>query len=576
LSLYRPFDLGLRFFVFRPIFGWNRLGDMMTYVKQKTQPIGWWSSNGTPPITDLSRFREAVWKLNQPVTIVDQGGVLSVSQGGRLSLGGPDPLGGALPIVGYAPAVRLEALGDPGFCEDHGVRFPYVTGAMANGIASEEIVIAMSRAGMLGFFGAAGLRPERVSAAIDRIQAALGDKPYGFNLIHSPSEPELEAAVVRLYLKRGIRLVEASAYLALTLPVVRYRVSGIHRDDQGKVITPNRIIAKVSRVEVATHFLSPPPDKLLSQLVELGEITEAQARMAREIPVAQDLTAEADSGGHTDNRPALALLPAMMSLRDRLQAQHQYRHPLRVGAAGGISTPASAAAAFAMGAAYILTGSVNQACVESGSCDSVRKLLAQAEQADVAMAPAADMFEMGVKVQVLKRGTMFAMRAGKLYDLYRRCASLDDLTPAEREMLEKQYFRATLAATWESTKDFFRQADPSQIDRAERDPKHKLALVFRSYLGQSSRWANAGEPTRAMDYQIWCGPAMGAFNEWVKGTFLERPENRRVVVVGLNILYGAAVMLRVNVIKNQGIRVLPELSRPVPCELARLNEMIYQ
>jgi hypothetical protein len=35
-------------------------------------------------------------------------------------------------------------------------------------------------------------------------------------------------------------------------------------------------------------------------------------------------------------------------------------------------------------------------------------------------------------------------------------------------------------------------------------------------------------------------------------------------------------MLRVNVIKNQGIRVLPELSRPVPCELARLNEMIYQ
>ena len=55
-----------------------------------------------------------------------------------------------------------------------------------------------------------------------------------------------------------------------------------------------------------------------------------------------------------------------------------------------------------------------QACVESGSCEVVRRLLAQVEQADTAMAPAADMVEMGVKVQVLKRGTMFPMRAAKL------------------------------------------------------------------------------------------------------------------------------------------------------------------
>ena len=68
-----------------------------------------------------------------------------------------------------------------------------------------------------------------------------------------------------------------------------------------------------------------------------------------------------------------------------------------------------------MGAAYVVTGSVNQACVESGTSPAVRQMLAEAEQADVAMAPAADMFEMGVKVQVLKRGTMFAMRAAKLY-----------------------------------------------------------------------------------------------------------------------------------------------------------------
>ena len=118
--------------------------------------------------------------------------------------------------------------------------------------------------------------------------------------------------------------------------------------------------------------------------------------------MADDVTAEADSGGHTDNQPAIVLLPTMITLLEQMQAQHAYKSPPRVGAAGGISTPWSAAAAFAMGAAYVVTGSVNQSCVEAGTSDAVRRMLAQAQQADIAMAPAADMFEMGVKVQVLE------------------------------------------------------------------------------------------------------------------------------------------------------------------------------
>ena len=73
-----------------------------------------------------------------------------------------------------------------------------------------------------------------------------------------------------------------------------------------------------------------------------------------------------------------------------------------------------------MGAAYVVTGSVNQACVESGASEHTKNLLAHADMADVMMAPAADMFEMGVKVQVLKKGTLFPMRAQKLYELYHR------------------------------------------------------------------------------------------------------------------------------------------------------------
>ena len=256
----------------------------------------------------------------------------------------------------------------------------------------------------------------------------------------------------------------------------------------------------------------------------------------------------------------------MLTLRDRLQAQYDYDRALRVGAAGGISTPWAAASALAMGASYLVTGSVNQSCVEAGTSPQVRQMLAQAQQADIAMAPAADMFEMGVKVQVLKRGTMFAMRAAKLYELYRNHQSLDQIPGPDRAMLEKTLFRASLTEIWEQTRSYFAHRDPAQIERGERDPKHKMALVFRWYLGQSSRWANVGEPGRSMDYQIWCGPAMAAFNDWVRGSFLEQPEHRSAVTVALNILHGAAVLTRTRMLSTQGLTLPPGMPRLAPVD----------
>ncbi len=467
--------------------------------------------------------------------------------------------------------VRPEDLGDPAFRAAHGLKYAYATGAMANGIASVEIVEAMGRAGMLGFFGAAGLSPSVVEAAIERLQKELGDIPHGVNLIHSPNEPELESTLADMYLSKKVRLVEASAYLDLTLPIVRYRLAGLKRGPSGEALAMNRVIAKVSRVEVASKFMSPAPEAMVRELVAQGVLTEEQAALARELPVACDVTAEADSGGHTDNRPLVTLLPTLIALRDRLQDQFGFREAPRVGAAGGIATPQSAAAAYLMGAAYVVTGSVNQACVESGSSDIVRGMLAAAGQADTAMAPAADMFEMGVKVQILKRGTMFAMRAAKLYEVYRACDSFESIPPATKAQLERDLFRAPLETIWAQTREFFLKRDPKQVERADADPKHKMALVFRWYLGLASRWANAGEPSRQVDYQVWCGPAMGAFNEWAKGSFLEDPKERRVVVVAHNILAGAAQLTRAHFLRLSGRPCPPELSRYSPKRLEELS-----
>jgi PfaD family protein len=190
------------------------------------------------------------------------------------------------------------------------------------------------------------------------------------------------------------------------------------------------------------------------------------------------------------------------------------------------------------------------------------------------MAPSGDMFEMGVKVQVLKRGTMFSMRAAKLYELYRAHGSIDELPADEREKLEKSVFRKNLDLVWEETRSYFTQRDPRQLARAEHDPKYKLALVFRWYLGQSPVWANRGEPDRKLDYQVWCGPAMGAFNEWVKGSFLDAPEQRRVATVAWNILFGAAVLMRAGQLKLQGVRFEDETALAVPLEIEQIKEFL--
>jgi PfaD family protein len=538
-------------------------------------PHGCWYPGGAAPEPLDSALPGALRDVGRPLYVVREGERLGVSLSGSAAVGDcPGAAPGGLPLLAYAPPLNPRMLGDPGFKQDHGLRYAYVAGEMANGITSVRMVTEAGKSGMLGFFGAAGLNLPEVEAAIDRLQGETPAIAFGVNLIHSPGNPELENALVDLFLRRDCRLISASAFLDLTLPLVRYRVSGIHRDADGSIVCPNKVIGKVSRVEVARKLLAPPTGKLLSRLVAQGAITAAQAALAESVPVAEDLTAEADSGGHTDNRPAITLLPTMLALRDELAARHRYARPPRVGLGGGIATPESTAAAFALGAAYVVTGSINQSCVEAGTSEAVCTMLAEAGQADVTMAPSADMFELGVKVQVLKRGTMFPHRAAKLYELYTAHEAWGQVPAAQRALLERDFLRCSFETAWEDTRRFFLERDPRQVARAETDPKHKMALVFRSYLGRSSVWAITGEPDRRIDYQIWCGPAMGAFNQWVKGSFLENPKSRRTVTVALNLLFGAAVATRANWLRAQGIPVPNSASGFKPLELRELQRLL--
>lgn len=522
-------------------------------------PLRFWDTPGSPVrfrgpqlCAILSRIRDTTYVVTDP-----DSGAIGLAVDGTISA--DEVSGHPYDVIGILPPLYPEWLGDRSFTAVHDVRFPYAVGEMATGIATSAMVIAAANSGLLGFFGSAGLSLELVEKSLVEIAAALdpAGQSWGTNLIHSIDDAAMEDAVVDLYLRRGVTRVSASAFMALSPAIVRFSASGLHVDQAGTISRRHFVFAKISRPEVAAQFLSPAPAEMLATLVRQRALTEDEARLAARVPVAEDITVEADSGGHTDNRPLVSLLPVILALRDEMAARHQYERPIRVGAAGGLGTPTAVASAFSLGAAYVMTGSINQSAVEAGTSDAVKEMLARAELADVIMAPAADMFELGVKVQVLKRGTMFAVRAARLYEAFTEFSGLDEIPSEVARQLEQEIFRASFDEIWSECVKFWSVRDPAQLARAERNPKHKMALVFRWYLGNGSRWAMSGVPDRRMDYQIWCGPAMGAFNAWTKGSFLAERANRTVGQIAANLLEGAAVVTRAQQVRTYGVAVSP-------------------
>ena len=507
--------------------------------------------------------RESLSALHEPCHIV--------AVGDRVSITSTIPAGAH--VLAVLPPCVPQALGSATFRSAHRVKLAYVAGGMARGIASARLVTAMADAGLLAAFGAGGLPLAEVEHAAAELSRATGSSSFLMNLLHAPHDPEHEQKTVDIYLRHGVRAIEASAFMDLTPALVRYRVSGLSRRGQGIAVS-HRVMAKVSRLEVGGKFLSPPPPDVVSALVDSGAVTAEQAALSRHVPMADDITVEADSGGHTDGRPLPALLPLFLEERHRVTRACQHAGAVRIGAAGGIGTPYAAAAAFALGADYVVTGSINQLSNEAAVSDRAKELLRAATPTDFAMAPAADMFEAGAHVQVLKRGTLFPQKARRLRELFNRYKGLDDMLPDERDWLEKQVLQRPIDEAWEDVVDYLTRNQPAALTRANSDPHAKMALLFRWYLGLSSRWAQDGDPGRVADYQLWAGPALGAFNAWVSTAGLTHLQRPSAVDTAAAIMWGAAYLSRINHLRTLGFKVPAEaaVTRPVPDALRRIAQ----
>ncbi len=447
-----------------------------------------------------------------------------------------------------ATTPQAQSLGNKAFRARYGLKYAYVAGAMYRGIASTALVVRMSQAGLIAYLGTGGLTLKVIEKAIQTIQSPLSSAgAYGLNLLANYVEPALERSTVDLYLKYGVCNIEAAAFMEMTPALVLFRIKGLRRSSNGGIHCAHRILAKVSRQEVAQAFMSPAPAHLVEALRKEGSITAEQAALAQQVPMSHDICVEADSGGHTDGGIPTILLPAMQQLRHALAKQYNYQEPLCVGLAGGIGTPAAAAAAFAMGADFILTGSINQCTVESGAAPAVKTLLQQAGIHDMAYAPAGDMFEMGSRIQVLKKSLLFPMRANKLFALYSHYESLDDIPATLKAQLERSYFKRSLAQVWEEVQRHLHSRDRTHdLVKAQTNAKYRMALVFRWYFAYTTQLAFSGSTDDMANYQVHTGPALGAFNQWVKGTPMESWERRHVDEIAIQLLNAAADQLRIS------------------------------
>ncbi len=462
----------------------------------------------------------------------------------RVSWSGGPNLDALIPLEPEA-AEPAALPGAASFRARYGLRDAYAAGPLAYGVSGPAMVGALARGGLLGFLGTTGLDLETIRADIATLASQGPGLRAGIALPQHGEDRRQQEEVLSLARLLDLRCALTWATAPPSPELVRFKVAGLTRGPDGQIRSRNRLIVALTNLDSAEPWMSPPPGELLEALHTRGQITASEMALARRLPVADDVIAEAHAGGRTERWPLLALVPCLLRLRDRLAAREGASAGARihVGAAGEIGDPASLKAAFALGSDFVVTGTINATAVEAATSLRVKEMLAEAGVADCRTAPSLDRFETGGRVQVLARGTRFAQNAEHIYDLYRHYRGIEDIPEGEARQVERTILRRSMSEVWAEIAADLAQRRPEELQLAEEDPRHRMALVFRWYLDMSARWGVAGTRGRTRDYQIVCGPAVGLFNDWVRGTWLEPLVARRVVAIADALLDGASARL---------------------------------
>ena len=243
-------------------------------------------------------------------------------------------------------------------CDRLGIEFPIFAFSHCR-----DVVAAVSQAGGFGVLGAVGFSPEQLALELKWIDEHVGDKPYGVDIV-IPGKYEGMGELDPQKLERQLRAMippqhrEFAAKLLADHGVPELPADEHHVDLLGwtaATAAPQiRVILEHPKVKLVANALGTPPADVIKEIHESGRVVAAlcgkvhQARRHREAGVDIIIAQGTEGGGHTGEIGSMVLWPQVI---DAVA-------PTPVLAAGGIGSGRQVAAALAMGAQGVWTGSI--------------------------------------------------------------------------------------------------------------------------------------------------------------------------------------------------------------------------
>ncbi len=267
-------------------------------------------------------------------------------------------------------------------CEMTGAEFPLFAFSHCR-----DVVVAVSKAGGFGVFGAAAYSPEEFEEALRWIDDNIDGAPYGVDVL----VPEVvDPSVGRLDDDTARAAAIGEDYRRFTAELLAgHGITAQSFEDSGKRrgITPENgqalmEVAFRHPIRLIANALGIAPPAMIEQgrsrgipvaaLVGAKEHASRQAQAGVDIIVAQG----GEAGGHCGEVSTLVLVPEVV------RALKAAGHDIPVLAAGGIMTGAQMAGAMAMGAQGAWTGSVWLATPEAETSETFREKMVAARSRD--------------------------------------------------------------------------------------------------------------------------------------------------------------------------------------------------
>ncbi|MFA5581697.1 MAG: nitronate monooxygenase [Paracoccaceae bacterium] len=250
-----------------------------------------------------------------------------------------------------------------------------------------DVVAAVTNAGGFGVLGGSGFTPETLEQELKWIDDHVDGKPYGIDILFPENIPASAQGVTSAQLAAQID----PKYLDFTASILKKH--GIDATPEqmvnlnaGQNVTPERgnelmDVAFAHPIRCIVNALGIAPKNMIDRAkqngVPVGALVGAKEHALRQVNAGVDfLVAQGtEAGGHCGEVSTLVLVPevirAIRGMRD-----------VPVLAAGGIMTGEQMAAAMAMGAQGVWTGSVWLATHEAETSEAFRDKMVAASSRD--------------------------------------------------------------------------------------------------------------------------------------------------------------------------------------------------